>query len=117
MKLLKNALYLSLALGLYTSSALALIGDGVDTRSVADLNVPAPEDIAEIQAASNREINYMLDNYSTPQLAREAIRLNKAQIAAAQKSGITPPARLSKEMLSDRNKLADYLRSQYKFSY
>ena len=117
MKLLKNALYLSLALGLYTSSASALIGEGVDTRSVADLNVPAPEDIAEIQAANNREINYMLEKYSTPQLAKEAIQLNRAQIEAAKRSGVTPPARLTEDILTDRNKLADYLRSQYKFRY
>ena len=117
MKLLKNILYLGLVLGLCTSSAFALVGNEVDTRTVADLNVPAPEDIAEIQAFSNREINYMLQKYSTPQLAKTAIEINRAQIEAAKKNGTTPPAKLTEDILTNRDKLADYLRSQYKFSY
>ena len=53
MQLTKKFLFLTLALSLYASSAFALIGDGVDTRTVSDLNVPAPEDIANIQLYSS----------------------------------------------------------------
>lgn len=102
---------------LYTAPAKALIGDMVDMRTVGDLNVPAPEDIAEIQRYSNREINYMVEHYSTPQMAKYVIQVNKAQIAAAKRDGTPVPPRLTKEILSDKNKMADYLRSQYKFRY
>lgn len=117
MKLIKVTLLCAVIYGLSSSCAYALLGDGVDTRTVGDLYVPAPEDIANIQMYSNREINYMVENYSTPQLAKMAIELNKAQIEAAKMNGSTPPARLTKEILSDKEKIADYLRSQYKFSY
>lgn len=117
MKLLKNVLLITLALGLYTSSAQALLGDGVDLRTVGDLYVPAPEDIANIQIYSNREIEYMVKHYSTAKLAKVAIDMNRAQTAAAKRNGTKPPARLTKEILSDKAKIAEYLRSQYKFSY
>jgi hypothetical protein len=117
MQITKNFLFLTLALSLYAGSAHALIGDGVDTRTVSDLNVPAPEDIANIQMYSNREINYMVKNYSVPQMAKYVIEVNKAQIATAKMNGNPLPPRLTKEILSDKNKMADYLRSQYKFSY
>lgn len=117
MQLTKKFLFLTLALSLYASSAFALIGDGVDTRTVSDLNVPAPEDIANIQLYSNREINYMVEHYSVPQMAKYVIDVNKAQIATAKMNGNPLPPRLTKEILSDKNKMADYLRSQYKFSY
>ena len=117
MKLLKNILILSLAFGLYIPSAQALLGDGVDLRTVEDLNVPAPEDIANIQVYSNREINYMVENYSTAKLAKVAIDLNRAQTAAAKRNGVQPPAHLTNEILSDKAKIAEYLRSHYKFRY
>lgn len=117
MKSFKNILLLILAIGLYSTSAQALLGDGVDLRSVGDLNVPAPEDIANIQVYSSREIEYMVKNYSTAKLAKIAIDMNRAQTAEAKRNGTKLPARLTKEILSDKDKIADYLRSQYKFSY
>lgn len=117
MKLLKNILILSLAFGLYIPSVQALLGEGVDLRTVGDLNVPAPEDIANIQVYSNREIEYMVKHYSTARLAKVAIDMNRTQTAAAKRNGTKPPARLTKEILSDKQKIAEYLRSQYKFSY
>ena len=117
MNLIKYVLLCALFCVLSSTNAYALIGDGVDTRTVSDLYVPAPEDIANIQLYSNKEIEYMVENYSTPQLAKVAIELNKAQTEAAKMNGSTPPARLTKEILTDKEKIADYLRSQYKFSY
>ena len=101
MNLIKYVLLCTILCGLFSTNANALLGDGVDTKTVSDLYVPAPEDIANIQMYSNREINYMVEN----------------QTEAAKMNGSTPPARLTKEILSDKEKIADYLRSQYKFSY
>jgi len=117
MKLLKKFFIYVVVFVMGISSAKALLGDGVDMRTVSDLNVPAPEDIANIQLYSNKDIAYMVENYSTPELAKIAIKLNKAQIAMAQKNGTTPPDKLTREILTDKQKIADYLRSQYKFSY
>ena len=115
MKLTKFTLLFTVIYGLSSSGAHALLGDRVDTRTVGDLYVPAPEDIADIQMYSNKEINYMVENYSTPELAKIAIQLNKAQTEAAKMNGSTPPAKLTKEILTDKEKIADYLRSQYNF--
>ncbi|MBR1600936.1 MAG: hypothetical protein IJ677_05090 [Alphaproteobacteria bacterium] len=117
MNLLKSLILCTVICSLSSTYAYALLGDGVDTRTVSDLYVPAPEDIANVQLYSNKEIAYMVENYSTPELAKVAIQLNKAQIEAAKMNGSKPPARLTKEILTDKEKIADYLRSQYKFSY
>lgn len=117
MNLIKYVLLCTILCGLFSTNANALLGDGVDTKTVSDLYVPAPEDIANIQLYSNKEIEYMVENYSLPQMAKAAIELNRAQTEAAKMNGSTPPARLTKEILSDKEKIADYLRSQYKFSY
>lgn len=117
MNLIKYTLLCAVFCGLFSTNAYALIGDGVDIKTVSNLYVPAPEDIANVQLYNNKEIEYMVENYSTPQLAKVAIELNKAQTEAARMNGSTPPARLTKEILSDKEKIADYLRSQYKFSY
>lgn len=84
---------------------------------VGGLYVPDPENIAGIQRYDNREIEYMVQNYSAPELAREAIRINNAQRQAALRSGATPPAKLTREILQSKEKTAEWLRSQYKFSY
>lgn len=117
MKLLKKIFICIAVFLMSTTYANALLGDGVDVRTVSNLNVPAPEDIADIQLYSNKDIEYMVENYSTPELAKIAIRLNKAQTAMAKMNGTTLPQRLTREILTNKQKIADYLRSQYKFSY
>ena len=88
-----------------------------DLNTVGNLNVPSPKDIAKIQLESNRSVEYMVENYTLPELAQYAVRLNEAQRNAAKINGGTVPPRLTREILQDRDNIADYLRSQYKFSY
>lgn len=101
----------------YSAGAAAAVNDDTYSRSVGNYNVLSPHDVIQAQSSSNREIEYMLKNYSLPELAKTAIQINKSQIEAAKRDGEVPPAKLTKEILSDKEKIADYLRSQYKFSY
>lgn len=117
MKLSTAVIAFSITLCTCISSANALLGDGVDTKTVGNLNVPAPQDIAHIQLYSNKEIEYMIKNYSTPELAKRAIQINKAQTEIAKQNGSELPPKLTREILSDKEKIAEYLRSLYKFSY
>lgn len=89
----------------------------IDLKSVQQANVPAPQAIAQAQRSANNEIEYMIENYSLPKLAQYAVHLNQLQIKEAKASGDTIPPKLTKEILSDRQKIGEYLRSFYKFSY
>ena len=88
-----------------------------DIDSVQNAYVPAPKDVAKIQLESNKRVEYMIENYTLPELAQYAVRMNEAQRNAAKLSGEQIPPRLTREILEDRNKIADYLRSQYKYNY
>lgn len=89
----------------------------VDLDTIGNYNVPSPNDVAKAQLPLDREVQYMLDNYSLPQLAQYAVQINKSQIAAAKRSGREVPAKLTKEILSDREKIGEYLRSIYRYRY
>ena len=80
-------------------------------------NVASPTDIAEARRTDMSQIEYMADNYSLSELALYAVRLNKSQIETAKRSGVTPPAKLTRDILQDRDKIVDYLRHQYDFKY
>ena len=97
--------------------ASAAFAQEVDLKNVQEANVVSPRNIAQAQRSTNNEIEYMIENYSLPELARYAVHLNKLQIKEAQASGSEVPAKLTKEILSDRQKIGEYLRSFYKFSY
>ena len=88
-----------------------------DISQTETLYAPKPKDVAQAQLSTYKDVEYMVENYSLPELARVAIRINKVAIAQARKNGTTPPAKLTREMIQDREKLADYIRSQYKFTY
>lgn len=97
--------------------ASAAFAQEVNLKYVQEANVVAPSNVAQAQRSTNNEIEYMIENYSLPELARYAVHLNKLQIKEAKLSGKVPPAKLTKEILSDRQKIGEYLRSFYKFSY
>jgi len=89
----------------------------VDLDNVMNAYVPSPNQVAGVQLSANKRIQYMVDNYTTPKLAQFAVRLNQSEIQAAKLSGQKPPATLSRAVLEDREKIADYLREHYKFKY
>jgi len=89
----------------------------VDTDSILNAYVAPPSEVAKAQFDENREIQYMIDNYSVEEMAQLAIQLNQALRREAISAGETPPAKLSAEVLQNKEKLGEYLRSQYKFSY
>lgn len=76
-----------------------------------------PQQIADVQHPSEKSIQYMLDNYSLERMAQYAIRLNSAQIKAAEAQGTPVPAKLSRETLQSKDKIAEYLRSLYRYEY
>lgn len=63
----------------------------------------------------NQEIIYMMNNYSLEEMAQYAIRLNKADRQVAAAGGMPIPEKLSREVLSDKRLIAEYLRSRYDF--
>ena len=81
------------------------------------LYVVPPQKIADDQYPADKNIQYMLDNYSLERMAQYAIRLNNAQIKAAEAQGTTVPARLSRETLESKEKIAEYLSSLYWYEY
>lgn len=89
----------------------------IDLDHVMNSNVPSPREVGQIEAVSNRRIQYMIDNYTLPQLAQQAIQLNKAEIEQAKMDKKEIPAKLTREILEDREKIADYLRQYYKYRY
>lgn len=95
----------------------ATASDIIDFDKQGNIYAPKISSISQAQFSSNKEIQYMLENSSLPELARYAIRINQAQIEAAKRSGRTPPEKLTREILSDRDKIADYLRSLYKYQH
>ena len=82
-------------------------------ENVTNLHEESPEEIAIIERSGNHRVQYMLDNYTLAEMAQYAIEYNKAQIAAAKNGETTPPQRLTKEILQDKEKIAEYLRSQF----
>lgn len=88
-----------------------------DMNSVGNANVASPAAIAAIQSVQNDEIDYMIENYSQPELAKYAVEMYKAEVRAAKLKGAELPPQPTKEMLADKQKIGEYLRSFYKFSY
>ena len=81
------------------------------------LNVPSPTDIVSAQYAENANLEYMIEHYTTEELAQYAIRVSRAQRDAARRTGQPLPEKLTKEQLQSKEALRDYLRSMYNFSY
>lgn len=81
------------------------------------LNVPSPEAIVAAQSVENAQLEYMMQHYTTEQMAQYAIRISRAQRAAAKKAGQPLPEKLTKEQLQSKEALRDYLRSMYNFKY
>ena len=81
------------------------------------LNVPSPEDIVSAQYAENLNLQYMMDHYTTEQMAQYPIRISRAQRDAARRAGQPLPPKLTKEQLQSKEAMRDYLRSMYNFSY
>ena len=76
-----------------------------------------PEKIVSAQRSMRVAIRYMEQNYSTEQLAQYAMRLNQSDRRKAISKGQTPPEPLSKGVLQDKEKIADYLRSRQEWTY
>lgn len=101
----------------------------ISTPITAGEIMPLPEDYAITQSADTskasaptqvnpkkqgyRDIIYMMNNYSVEEMAQYAIHLNKAERQAAASSGKPLPAKLSKEILQNKELIAEYLRSRY----
>lgn len=89
----------------------------MDLDTVADKYVVSPAKIAKAQHGMNSHLQRMYDTYSLPELARHALHLNQAQIRAAKRRGTEVPKPLTREILSDRDKIIEYLKSEYEFKY
>ncbi|MBR1824973.1 MAG: hypothetical protein IJ770_00095 [Alphaproteobacteria bacterium] len=105
---------------------LSIVGCGIvcnanaqatDMNTVGDAYVASPAAIAAIQNMQNGEIDYMIENYSQPELAQYAVEMYKAEVRVAKQKGTELPPKPTKEMLADKQKIGEYLRSFYKFSY
>jgi len=91
--------------------------------SLSNTNDISPEEVAKNNLSSERELNYIINNYSDSSLRNYAKSLNNMEIASAKKLNkntngsdteeIAVPETLSEETLNDREKLIEYIRSQY----
>lgn len=89
----------------------------MDLDSVGNDYVASPKRTAKAQHSMNQVLQNMYDTYSLPELAHHALRLNEAKIRAARREGYTPPKPLTREILSDRDKIIEYLKSEYAVKY
>lgn len=89
----------------------------MDLDTVGDSYVAKPRDVAKAQHTMNLRLQKMYDTYSLPELAQQALQINQARIRSARRAGKTPPMPLTREILSDREKIIEYLKSEYKIEY
>lgn len=102
-----------LALCGFTYAAVAQI----DRVSMNEANVAPPKTVVDLQNPQDTEIDYMIEHYSQPELAKYAIEMYKTEVRNAKLKGIEPPEKPTREMLEDKQKIGEYLRNFYKFSY
>lgn len=89
-------------------------------QTVSGANIPniaPPEAIADLQNTQDSEIEYMITNYSQPELAQYTIEMYKTAVRSAKLTGKELPPKPTREMLADKQKIGEYLRSFYKYSY
>ena len=89
----------------------------LDLDHVGNAYVASPTNVAKAQRSFNNRLQNMYDTYSLPELAQQALHINQARIRAAKRNGEEPPAVLSREILSDRDKIIEYLKEEYKVRY
>ena len=85
--------------------------------SVLNAYVAPPSQVAKAQLSANKEIQYMIDNYSLEKMAQMAKQLNNAMRRQAMLTGEPLPPKLTEETLSSKEKIGEYLRSQYEYHY
>ena len=64
-----------------------------------------------------KELNFVLEHYTDGELRNYARVLNMQQIEEAKAAGKPVPEKISEEILQDRAKLAEYIRSCYNLPY
>ena len=80
-------------------------------------NIAPPDAITALQNTQNNEIEYMIEHYSQPELAQYAVEMYKAEVRNDKLTGKQIPPKPTREMLADKQKIGEYLRSFYKYSY
>lgn len=89
----------------------------LDLDHVGNSYVASPVNVAKAQRSMNNRLQNMYDTYSLPELAQQAMHINQARIRSAKRNGETPPPVLTREILSDRDKIIEYLKEEYKVTY
>ena len=80
-------------------------------------NIAPPEAVVSIQDTQDSEIEYMIENYSQPELAQYTVEMYKTAVRNAKINGNELPPKPTREILNDKQKIGEYLRSFYKFTY
>lgn len=84
-----------------------------ETKQI-NLNEPSAAEISSAHSVAYRDIDYMENNYSLPEFAQYAIQLHKALSQYASRNNTEMPEPLNADILSDKQKIGDYLRQIYK---
>lgn len=107
----------SWAIGLTICGYLGVASAQTNMSRANEPNIAPPEAIANLQNTQDSEIDYMVEHYSQPELAQYAVEMYKAEVRNAKLTGKALPPRPTREILSDKQKIGEYLRSFYKYSY
>lgn len=112
--------FLVLAALLQSAGAIEItrgVAEAPEKISVGNINVVSPTDIAKSERSFERELLYMMTHYSDAELRRLAVSLNRHEILIAKKNNQVPPEKLDDSVLSNREKIADYIRSIHQYKY
>ena len=118
---MKNLLFLLsimlLALPVQAGTITREVQKQPEKTSIGNTKAIPPEDVIAAQSAYQRQIQYMLDNYSDAELRNYTKAINNAEIQAAKLRGNPVPATLGYDTLHNREKMGKYLRSLQRYKY
>jgi hypothetical protein len=86
-------------------------------QTLGNISDIPPAKIAEIQRYKNKSIDDMVEKMSDKELKKYIKAMNKAEIESAKQSGRKIPPLLDENTLNDKEKIKEYLRSTYKYTY
>ena len=119
---MKNFLLICLMV-LFTTPASAKIEkiknkNPIETaQTLGNISDIPPAKVAKIQQHSTKFIEDMIRNMSDEDLKKYVKAINNAEIRAAKQSGRKVPPLLDEATLNNRDKIREYLRSAYKYTY
>ncbi len=112
---MKKMIYF-IAITFFVCSANAQIIREAEPVDYHNIRTPSQIEVGAYRPRE-KEIDYIVEHSTNGELRDYAKMLNMKEREEAKLAGITLPEKLSDEILNDKEKLIEYIRSCYKFPY